>query len=274
VQFIWYGKGCEDVEQTTANSVAEFIREKGMKVTTFEEGNETPEFWKILGGKGKYINDPDLQGDVTEPRMFQCSNASGVFEITELEYITQDDLDASDIFMLDCHFKCYVWVGPESNEFERKMAFESAIKYVERAMVLNEKRPRVCPILVVDAGFEPPGFTCWFHGWDVEIARETASAEGHNPEAMATANERQKLGVRTVFEALAAYDKKTYPYSQLRRDSLQKPLPNGGRGIDTTKLESYLSKEEFQQLFGCTIEGFYLQPDWKQRKTKARLRLW
>lgn len=50
-------------------------------IYTQEEGEEKEEFFTILGGKTEYLNAPELSGSVREPRLFQCSNASGQFGV-------------------------------------------------------------------------------------------------------------------------------------------------------------------------------------------------
>ena len=38
-----------------------------------------------------------------------------------------------DIFLLDCFTEVYVWVGDGANDSEKKMASETARKYIEAA---------------------------------------------------------------------------------------------------------------------------------------------
>ena len=50
------------------------------------EGQEKDDFWALLGGKGPYSNSPRLveENEERAPRLFQCSNASGVFTVNEI----------------------------------------------------------------------------------------------------------------------------------------------------------------------------------------------
>ena len=56
------------------------------------EGEETQEFWDSLGGKTAYASGKILEEQTQShpPRLFQCSNASGRFNVEEIFDYTQD----------------------------------------------------------------------------------------------------------------------------------------------------------------------------------------
>ena len=56
------------------------------------EGKEPQEFWDALGGKAEYGSGKWLQEVVPTypPRLFQCSNASGRFNVEEIFDFAQD----------------------------------------------------------------------------------------------------------------------------------------------------------------------------------------
>lgn len=64
----------------------------GREVIKLQEGNETAEFWTALGGKAPYANIKLLVQEVPShpPRLFQCSNASGHFNVEEIFDFAQD----------------------------------------------------------------------------------------------------------------------------------------------------------------------------------------
>lgn len=57
-----------------------------------------------------------------------------------------------------------------------------------------------------------------------------------------------------------------YTYDEL----LKKEYP---KGIDTSKLESYLNDEEFVTVIGHSRDDFYKLPLWHQQKIKREMKL-
>jgi len=289
-QYIWYGRGCEAVEREYALKGAQFIWE-GQDVVEVEEGEESDAFWNILGGKGSYSNAPELQGDVREPRLFHCSNASGVFTVEEMFNWSQDDLMMDDIFMLDTFNTVYIWIGPESNEEEKKNSFVMALEYMKAANE-HDGRGEDTPVSVTYAGFEPTMFTMWFQGWDAnlagkdsyELALETLKKELATAQASPAIKARVHQGkvesverdIRDAMKDFAAVENQTFSYALLRRDLPGKVLPNNGRGIDTSRLEMYLHDDEFKHLLGCTKAQWEAGEikEWKKRELKGQLKLY
>jgi len=288
-QYIWYGKGCETVEREYSLKAAQFIWD-GQDVMEVEEGEEPELFWAALGGKGPYSNAAELQSDVREPRLFHCSNASGVFDVEEMFNWSQEDLMMDDIFMLDTFNTVYIWIGPDSNETEKKKSFEMAVEYVKEASAHDGRDPDSTPISVTYAGFEPQMFTMWFQGWDSSLSgkdsyeraleglkKELASASASDLKAKVTQGRVESLE-RDVRDAMKDFAEttQTFSYALLRRDLPGKVLPNNGRGIDTSKLEMYLHDDEFKKLFGCTKAQWEAGEvkEWKKRELKAQLKLY
>ena len=56
------------------------------------EGQEPQEFWDSLGGQTAYASGKMLEEQTPShpPRLFQCSNASGRFNVEEIFDYTQD----------------------------------------------------------------------------------------------------------------------------------------------------------------------------------------
>ena len=158
-----YGETISTVLQGKRKFVAVFFHCCFFLIWKVEEGSELPEFWDVLGGKCEYAFEGYLHERPQEPRLFQCSNATGQFLVEEIMPFSQDDLDINDIFILDTFNELYVWVGEKSNDTEKKMAFETAIAYVTTA---EDGRSPDTPIIRVTSGYEPKMFTCHFLGWN------------------------------------------------------------------------------------------------------------
>jgi hypothetical protein len=279
-QFIWFGKGGEEIEKEYAIKAAAFLREiseipeKEWTIHEQNEEEELEEFWKILGGKTAYLNNPELTTQVREPRLFQCSNASGKFGIEEIFNFSQEDLALDDIFLLDTYNTVYVWVGPESNDEEKQLSFETALEYVT-SCARYDGRDEDTPVVCTVAGYEPPMFTCWFQGWDPSLAGRDNLAlllEGISAPNDGKVQASVEDMLNEMNEAKSGVISKLYPYSILRRDT-GKPLPS--KFIDGAKLELYLEDADFEKLFGMTKEKWKTanMPDWKRRKIKGGLYL-
>lgn len=65
----------------------------------------------------------------------------------------------------------------------------------------------------------------------------------------------------TIKEALQKLSRRVYPWTVLK----ERPLPEG---VDRTRLERYLSPEEFEQALGLSLDEFKEVPIWKQTKMK------
>jgi len=66
-----------------------------------------------------------------EPRLFHASNAHGYFHVEEIPNFGQDDLINDDIMLLDAYQTIYVWIGNQSNKFEKNGAYKTANRYIE-----------------------------------------------------------------------------------------------------------------------------------------------
>jgi hypothetical protein len=266
--YIWYGKGCEEIEREFAKRIAAFLK-VDQKIIIIEEGKETEKFWSELGGKTEYQNSPELQEAVREPRLFHCSNASGRYEIVEIYNFDQNDLLFDDVYLLDVYNSVMVWVGPESNHEEKLKSFEMALDYVRQASLIDGRDPDSSVIRVL-AGAEPSLFTRWFHGWDdsrdgskdaYQLALEAIKREGS-----------EVIDVKMAIEEYKQAETTLYSYSQLMKIP-GKTLPNGGKGMDLGNLEKYLTDEDFKRVFKMTKVDWEKVPLWKRTKLKQRAKL-
>lgn len=163
VCYLWCGKGCSGDEREMAKTVANIISKQDKQ--TILEGQEPNEFWVALGGKSPYSSDKRFQEAVVQykPRLFECSNQTGRFIMTEVVDFAQSDLDEDDIMLLDTWEELFLWIGKSSNEYERNESLTSAKEYLKSHPA---GRDLSTPIITVKQGHEPPTFTGWFDAWD------------------------------------------------------------------------------------------------------------
>ncbi|XP_036721443.1 advillin isoform X1 [Balaenoptera musculus] len=164
--YLWYGKGSSGDERAMAKELAGLLCD-GTE-NTVAEGQEPAEFWDLLGGKTPYANDKRLQQEIldAQSRLFECSNKTGRFIVTEITDFTQDDLNPDDVMLLDTWDQVFLWIGAEANATEKESALATAQEYLRTH---PSGRDTGTPILIIKQGFEPPIFTGWFLAWDPHI---------------------------------------------------------------------------------------------------------
>lgn len=251
--FVWQGKGSNADERKCGENIAKVLQGK-RKTVVVEEGKEPAEFWNGLGGKGEYASEGYLYEGAREPRLFQCSNASGQFVVEEIFNFSQDDLDQNDIFILDTYNEVYVWVGDKSNDTEKKMAFETAIEYVKTA---TDGRSPDTPIIKVVAGHEPKLFTCHFLGWDP--VRAAAKEDPMEAKLRAARGGSGPSDVRKAAQVYASGVK--HPLAALQK----KEVPEG---VDPSRKEDYVNDDDFKKLFNMDRDAFAKLPQWKKDNLK------
>jgi len=251
--FVWQGKGSNDNEKKAGASIAHVLQ-GSRKTVTVTEGQEPAPFWSAVGGKGPYASEGYLYDNQRDPRLFSMSNASGVFKVEEIFSFSQDDLDPDDVFLLDSYNQVFVWVGDRSNEIEKALSFETAIKYVQE---VNDGRSLDTPIIKVHAGHEPPMFTCNFLGWDSVKASKKEDAVKAKLRALGGESADVREAVKTY-----SGDKK-YSLEDLKK----RPLP---AGVDAGLLEKYLQDADFPKAFGMSKDEFSKLQQWKQVQKKKQ----
>uniref|UniRef100_A0A3B4TH88 Advillin n=1 Tax=Seriola dumerili TaxID=41447 RepID=A0A3B4TH88_SERDU len=232
--YLWYGKGSNGDERAMAKEASSVIGQNGSEEIV-AEGQESTEFWELLGGKAPYASGKRLQQMVLdhEPRLFECSNKTGRFIVTEVVQFTQDDLSEEDVMLLDTWDQVFLWIGKEANEVERKEAVVISQEYL---YTHPGDRDQDTPIVMVKQGFEPPTFTGWFTAWDPSIWSVSVLEKYFQP-----------FPPETLVNKLAS------------------ELPEG---VDPTQKEKHLSDSDFSNTFGITKDEFARLPQWKQLKMK------
>ncbi|XP_026163850.1 advillin [Mastacembelus armatus] len=268
--YLWCGKGSSGDERAMAKEVSCVIQkgfQSGMEETV-AEGQEPIEFWELLGGKAPYANDKRLQQTVSDhqPRLFECSNKTGRFIVTEVTQFTQDDLSEDDVMLLDTWDQVFLWIGKEANEAERKEAVITSQEYLKTH---PGARDPDTSIILVKQGFEPPTFTGWFTAWDPskwsggksyeELKKELEDVA--SPVAVAPASQGNHSEKDCVENEKSS---QSFPPDALVGKNISE-LPEG---VDPTQKEKYLSDSDFINVFGITKDDFVSMPRWKQLNLK------
>ncbi|XP_070569856.1 supervillin-like isoform X3 [Ptychodera flava] len=290
---IWYGSKASPAHRKVAKITAQKLQENRpleaglnsevkVTITEMEEGEESTLFWKAIGGKPgdrkEYdclLEDP-LKYDYT-PRLFHLTSQSGVFEAIEILNPARSDKSTCSFpflqselynvsqpaqFLLDNNSEVYLWQGwwPEDEEeahygtgsakmkwdVDRKVAMETVMDYCKEK---NPKSPLTA--YIINAGLEPKTFTNLFPYWHCrEDVEEINKKEGKSSDE-----------IILVKDVLAQLTKSRYTLEELK----ERPLPEG---VDPSKLEAYLSDEEFETILNMSKEEFYQLPSWKQNNLK------
>jgi len=265
---IWAGKGSSKEENIVAATALKTIQGT-RKVINVAEGSESEEFWTALGGKTEYASARETVEGQREPRLFQCSNVTGSFKLTECHNFVQDDLINDDVMILDLFTDVMVWIGKDSQKEEKDKALATAMDFVKNA---TDGRSPKTPVWKVNAGGEPPNFTACFQGWDVK----KAAAAGGNVYAKALADSKASGGEKEVNALVAAsasdigyldWHSHTFPIEKLVNGVT---LPDK---VEASKRELYLSDSEFEKLFKVKKDAWLSQPAWKRDQAKKTHKL-
>jgi len=252
---VWYGKGSTGDEREMAKSIA---LGKSPDPEFMFEGQEKKHFWVTLGGKQPYFDEKVLKQDeeVSPPRLFQLSNASGNIAVEEIVEFDQDDLIEEDVMILDASHTIFGWFGALSNKQERQECVRICKEYL--ATCPNE-RDGDTPIMLIKQGLEPPNFTGHFGSWD----ENKWDAE----EIYANSAEKNTTPVEVTNGFTLGY---TYggviSYAILAGGEIPE-------NVDPSKKEQYLSDAEFEQVLRMTKEEFSSLPGWKQTNLKKSTNL-
>ncbi|XP_049588785.1 advillin [Syngnathus scovelli] len=261
--YLWCGKGASGDERDMAKEISSVIGHNslGFYSQIVAEGLEPLDFWEMLGGQAPYANDKRLQQTVLdhEPRLFECSNKSGRFVVTEVTQFTQDDLNDDDVMLLDTWDQVFLWIGKEANRLERKEAVVTSQEYLHTHPA---DRDPDTPIILVKQGFEPITFTGWFTAWDPYKWSEGKSYEQLKKELGNVASLVDVFTVHSDAENDASFQ--CFPAEVLVK-KLANELP---RNVDPTQKEKYLTDKDFCHIFGISKDQFANLPKWKQLNLK------
>ncbi|XP_038611701.1 villin-like protein isoform X2 [Tachyglossus aculeatus] len=287
VGYLWCGKGCSGDERETAKVVADTLSQ--LDKLTMLEGQEPSHFWEALGGRAPYASDKRVQELKVQyqPRLFECSNQTGRFIMTEMVNFCQEDLDEGDVMLLDTWEEIFLWIGKASNTYERNESLTSAQEYLKTHPA---GRDPATPIITVKQGHEPLTFSGWFIAWDPYKWREIKSIEetknslgdllaisemtmghgGGGGSCSGCGGSSSDSSNGSYFSGNSNCD--LLPCGSFHREDLvNKSVEELPEGVDPTRKEFYLSNSDFLMVFGKSKSEFYQMPLWKQQIEKKQL---
>ncbi|KAL4001095.1 hypothetical protein ACER0C_006394 [Sarotherodon galilaeus] len=267
ISYLWYGKGCNGDEREMGKAISDVLSRHEKRVVM--EGQEPAEFWIALGGKGPYASDRRFEREepLHSPRLFECSNQTGRFKITEVDDFAQCDLDEDDVMLLDTWEELFLWIGNSSYEYETKEALNSARDYLRTHPA---GRDPDTPIIFVKQGYEPPTFTGWFNAWDPhKWSGGNSYEEMKNKLSDSTSISQITLSGMSSSSASSLSSSGTGKFldPELLVNKTPDELPDG---VDPTRKEDYLSDQDFENLLGSTRADFQRLPKWRQNDLKKK----
>jgi len=261
--YIWCGKGSTGDEREMAKKIAAAMAPGEQEI--IYEGQEKPDFWKAIGGKEDYACDKHLadSSNTMPARLFQCSNATGVFKAEEIMNFTQTDLIPEDVMMLDAHDTIFLWFGNNSNKEERDKAVKMAMEYLKTD---PSNRDENTAIVMVKQGYEPPTFTGFFGVWDTLLWNENQSFEDVRSELEG----RNPILTMDMIDAPESFS----DFPKFPLETLKSPADDLPEEVDKTHKELHLSEEDFKAVFKMDYAEFALLPTWKQQNLKKTVGLY
>lgn len=260
VVYIWCGKGATGDEREMAKGVAQWAG-SGEQTVIFE-GQEKPDFWEAIGGKEQYADNKRLSDahDVMPARLFQCSNASGMFKAEEIVNFAQTDLIPDDVMLLDASEAVILWIGANSRKDEQKAAIDLAMEYLRTDLSGRQDTT----IIQIKQGYEPPNFTGFFGAWNPKLWNDSKSFEEVRDEVK---SKNGIIVVKTISQTNGTTsfdDYPKYPLAVLQEKDAEK-LPSD---VDPLSKELHLSKVDFKSTFAMDIADFDALPAWRRSNLK------
>uniref|UniRef100_A0A8C4HEX7 Villin-like n=1 Tax=Dicentrarchus labrax TaxID=13489 RepID=A0A8C4HEX7_DICLA len=257
--YLWYGKGCSGDERVMGRAMSDVLSKQDKQVVM--EGQEPAEFWVALGGKAPYASDKRLQREEPphSPRLFECSNQTGQFRMTEVDDFAQIDLDEEDVMLLDTWEEIFLWVGNSANQYETKEAWNCAQEYLRTHPA---GRDPDTPIIFVKQGYEPPTFTGWFSAWDPHKWTQTSVSMNLSPSSNFSPS---SLAGGTVSPSAGGSGMYLDPELLINKSPSELP-----QGVDPSQREDYLSDVDFENLLGTGRSDFRRLPKWRQSDLKKK----
>ncbi|POI29543.1 hypothetical protein CIB84_006707, partial [Bambusicola thoracicus] len=183
--FVWRGSRATLSSTTKARLFAEKINKNERKgkaeITLLCQGQESPEFWEVLGGQPEEIQ-PCVPDDFQphKPKLYKVGLGLGYLELPQINYklsvehkkrlkadlmpemrLLQSLLDTKNVYILDCWSDVFIWIGRKSSRLVRAAALKLS---QELCGMLH--RPKHAMVTRNLEGTECQVFKSKFKNWD------------------------------------------------------------------------------------------------------------
>ncbi|XP_035713061.1 gelsolin, cytoplasmic isoform X2 [Folsomia candida] len=169
--YIWIGTSASEREIETGKGISDLVAPDGTKIEV-QEGEEPPEFFELLGGKGPYN---DALGRMTKPerriggpRLFHCYIPLGKKKLVveEVFNFRQEDLEEDDVMVLDSGGdEIFIWIGKGSTPEEKIYSHRLADDYIATSY-MRSGGICVTVAIVLKQRYEADVFKKHFPTWD------------------------------------------------------------------------------------------------------------
>lgn len=170
----WTGKKSNRMEKGRALDLTKRLRDERMNrvkadVIIESEGQESEDFWKLLGGKADVLSVEEGGDDeqfelksIEEDLLYCVSNNEGAISIDKLEreeMLHRKLLEPQNSYIIDSHTQIFVWNGSTTTVLVR----QEAVDYAQSLLKTNG-RPDWVEVTVTANGAEPALFKMKFKG--------------------------------------------------------------------------------------------------------------
>jgi len=215
--YVWHGERARKTFVTRTRLAAEKINkdERKNEAAIFEmvQGKENPkwgDFWAILGvdhedetiPEGYSITERSKEFVEQLPRLYRVGLGMGYLELPQVELpenkLVKKCLLTKNVFILDCFYDVFVWVGRRSTRLVRAAAMK-----LSQELLHMIDRPHHATTTVVKEGTESMVFKSKFTGWNdvigVDFTRTAESVRKTGPDLKDWASRQE---VKTDLSAL------------------------------------------------------------------------
>lgn len=227
------------------------------------QGQE-PDFWNRLSDSVDEVTQPLPICHGRRARLFQLYHDGDTdeLELYQARTLCERDLDPHRVSIIDTFSEIWVYVGADATPEAEVEGTQAALGLAEHA---NDGRSPTAPVVVVRQGKEPLRFRACFGNWTLAPPKASSSSDAAAPADAAAA---EGTGAAAA-EAAKEEEEEVHclSYEQLLD---REHLPDD---VDVTQLETYLSDDEFERVFGMRRCIYVALPEWRQTELRIKNRL-